>query len=662
MQKNTIDYKKKADIKVYLFILVSLCFFISGCSSLRGSNKGILENAQNAPISGPKVDISGFTLPQLPENLEANNSPRNTNYASLPYIVNFIIEDKKNPILKEALKIIEERSILLALQKQLPRDRLTLEKRLEQDTKEAEIVLHSLGYYSATVEPIINYSTYPVQVVLNIEPNEAYILTSADIIYPKNFNPQVEGLEDYPKSLFYFGLEENSKPIANNILDATALIKPWYVDRGYPFAELSQSLYFAYPEEASFKVEVPFSPNEYIMFGDTIIKGSNALTKDYLERIYPWKKGEAWNQSLLRLFQEELLSIGIFSFVNPTIDINSIGEERDIIIELIDAPSRTWGGGVNYDITREFGIQLFWEHRNLFKEAESFTVNTVLWKDTQEVRFNFAKPDYQEKYRDFKSEFLLKNEMTDAYETTSASLDVGIEDIVSLSERSRFIFSYYASFELGIEKDASNFSRSQYMYGGLPLQISYKDEDYIFDPSTGQNIDWTISPYMGTYHEEFSLVWTELMLTKYFEIIDDKKLILALKGKGGMLSSYSAEEVPASLRFYVGGGNSVRGYPYQSVGPKNSSNDPIGGASFLEGAIELRYKLFQSMSIVPFFDFGNVFEKAMPDVIDFKYSAGLGLRFFTPIGPLRFDVAVPIENKTIEPKDFQLYVSIGQSF
>ncbi len=662
MIEKTLRYKKKIDNYAYQFFLIFLCFFVSGCSSLTGSNKGILENAQNTPIDGPRVDLSGFVLPQIPDTLNPNDSPRNTIYASLPYIVNFILEDTKNPILKDVIKNIKERSILLALQKQLPRDRLTLEKRLEQDLKEAEIVMHSYGYYSATIEPIINYSTYPVQIEFHIEPNEPYKILNTDIIYPQDFDPEQEISEDYPKNLFYFGLEENSQAIANNILDATALIKPWYLDRGYPFAELFQSNYYAYPEDASFRVEVPFSPNEFIRFGDTIITGSSALNKEYLERIYPWKKGEPWKQSSLRLFQEELLSLGIFSFVNPTIDTNNIGEERDVLIELVDAPARTWGGGVNYDITRELGIQLFWEHRNLFREAESFTVNTVLWYDTQELRFTFAKPDYQEKYRDFKSEFLIKNEMTDAYETTSASLDVGIEDIISISDRTRFVYSYYASFELGIEKDAANLDRSQYYFGGLPLQIIYKNEDNIFDPSSGHNIEWTISPYMGNYFKDFSLVWTELMLTKYFEIIKDKKLIFAIKGKGGMLSSYSAEEVPASLRFYVGGGNSVRGYPYQSVGPKNSSGDPIGGASFFEASAELRYKLFQSMSIVPFFDFGNVYELAMPDFIDFAYSAGLGLRFFTPIGPLRLDVAVPIEDRSVELKDFQVYVSIGQSF
>ncbi len=662
MIRKACVYNKRFDRFISFLFIMGICFFLSACSSLGGSNKGILENAQNAPIDGPAIDISEFVMPQIPDTLDPYYSPRNINYASLPYTVHFDFDTKKNVILKDVLKFIEEKSILLALQKQLPRDRLTLEKRVEEDLREAEIILHAYGYYSAVITPNIDYSTYPVQVSFYIEENEPYLIAGSEIVYPPDFIMETDVEDNAPENLFYFGLEKGGQAIANTILDATSLLLPYYYDRGYPFAQLSQSNYYAYPESETFKVEVPFSPNEFIRFGDTKIQGSSALSLEYLERIYPWEKGEAWNQSKLRLFQEELLSLGIFSFVSPTLDPLGEGEERDVLIELIDAPPRTWGGGINYDITREFGLQLFWEHRNLFSQAESININTVLWQDTQELRFTFLKPDYQEKYRDFKTEFLIKNEMTDAYETTSASLDVGIEDIVSISEQSRFVFSYYASFELGIEKDAGNLSRSEYLYGGLPLQVIYKNEDNIFDPRKGHTIDWTISPYMGNYYNEFSLVWTELMLTKYFEILKNSKLIFAVKGKGGMLSSYSAEEVPASLRFYVGGGNSVRGYPYQSVGPKNSSNDPIGGASFLEGSFELRYKLFQSMSIVPFFDFGNVFEQGMPDEIDFAYSAGIGIRFFTPIGPIRFDVAAPIEDKNLELKDFQVYVSIGQSF
>ena len=118
----------------------------------------------------------------------------------------------------------------------------------------------------------------------------------------------------------------------------------------------------------------------------------------------------------------------------------------------------------------------------------------------------------------------------------------------------------------------------------------------------------------------------------------------------------------ALMLFSCGGGGSVRGYAYQAIGPKDRYGDPMGGRSFQDVNFEARFRVSESIGIVPFVDGGMVYSDEYPELFqDFQWAAGLGLRYYTPIGPIRFDVAVPLDKKDGD-SDYQFYISIGQAF
>lgn len=125
----------------------------------------------------------------------------------------------------------------------------------------------------------------------------------------------------------------------------------------------------------------------------------------------------------------------------------------------------------------------------------------------------------------------------------------------------------------------------------------------------------------------------------------------------------STNDIPATKRFYAGGGGSIRGYKYQTVGPLNSKNDPVGGRSLLEIGFEARVRITEDIGIVPFIEGGNVYESMLPDFADeLLWGAGLGIRYYTAVGPIRFDVAVPLDRRDNVDDAFQFYISIGQAF
>jgi translocation and assembly module TamA len=137
--------------------------------------------------------------------------------------------------------------------------------------------------------------------------------------------------------------------------------------------------------------------------------------------------------------------------------------------------------------------------------------------------------------------------------------------------------------------------------------------------------------------------------------------VLAGFGAFGSIFGASRDEVPADKRLYAGGAGSVRGYAYQRAGPLGPADVPLGGISSLELGLEFRYRITDTLGIAPFVEGGNVYPHSLPDSLKLLYGGGIGLRYYTLIGPIRVDLATPFERR---PGDaaIQFYISIGQAF
>ena len=144
----------------------------------------------------------------------------------------------------------------------------------------------------------------------------------------------------------------------------------------------------------------------------------------------------------------------------------------------------------------------------------------------------------------------------------------------------------------------------------------------------------------------------------YYPVSDS--LVIAARVRAASIAGAPRDAIAPSRRLYSGGGGSVRGYGFQGLGPRDPDNDPIGGRSLVEGAIEARYR-FGDFGIVPFFDVGQAYSSIQPKFTDLRYGAGIGGRFYTNFGPLRLDVATPIGRRAGDPK-VAIYISIGQAF
>ena len=129
----------------------------------------------------------------------------------------------------------------------------------------------------------------------------------------------------------------------------------------------------------------------------------------------------------------------------------------------------------------------------------------------------------------------------------------------------------------------------------------------------------------------------------------------------GTILGAPRDAVAPSRRFYAGGGASVRGYGFQQIGPRDVDNDPIGGRSLAELAVEARVRLFGNFGLVPFLDAGNIYTGVVPTFQGMRFGTGLGFRYYSGFGPIRVDVGTPINPREGDSR-IAVYVSLGQAF
>jgi translocation and assembly module TamA len=198
---------------------------------------------------------------------------------------------------------------------------------------------------------------------------------------------------------------------------------------------------------------------------------------------------------------------------------------------------------------------------------------------------------------------------------------------------------------------------------GLPGFILRDSTDNTLDPTEGVKLRFAPTPYIGWYRASQLFVTNVLTASAYYSLNTNRRYIFAARTKIGSLFGESRDSVPADKRYYAGGGNSIRGFPFQKVGPLDEDGDPIGGRSLFEISGEFRMRVWGNFGVVPFIDGGTVFDSVFPDFADtMRWGAGLGLRYHTAIGPVRVDLATPLNPRDDVDDPFQFYISLGQSF
>ncbi|MDR2947198.1 MAG: BamA/TamA family outer membrane protein [Candidatus Adiutrix sp.] len=640
--------------------VLSLTLALCGCGVFgpEGRPEGPASVAGgSAPPTGGNLAYlhANIPAPKLPPELAGSARAANTVVAADRRLYRYSI-DCQSPEVPELAERFEKTSRLSQFDKE-PEMLATLEQRLAVSLDEGRALLHSRGYYDGYVEGRLNIEADKVAAVIRFSPGKQYTLGRAAVI-PAEPLASEAGATAPPASLEDVGLAKGSPAVADDILNAVNLAEAAFRNRGYPRARVENTRYTVDRTQKTLEAEVLVQPGSFARMGQVEPSGEITVDRTYLNAQQTWKSGAPWNQELLDNYLAALRQTGLFQSVEGYA-AREDGPDglRPVVIRAVGGPERTVGGMVSYDTDFGPGLTGYWEHRNLTGHGDRLRLDLPLWGDLQEFAADYRYPFFARPDQDLIARGGILHEDSDAYELWSGAFAAGLERRLSR----RWTVSALGSVEGGSLEDPDE-PQKEFLMFGLAASAAYDSSNNLLDPSRGGRLMLLAAPYTGTFHDSFNVVRSRVE-GRYFLPLGSERLVLATRGVWGSLwGADNSREVPSTLRFYSGGGGSVRGYDYQSVGPRNNKNEPLGGVSQVEVGTEARWRFAETMGLVAFIDGGMVYENVDEEIFqDLLWGAGLGFRYYTAIGPVRADVAVPLDKRPGD-SSWQLYISIGQSF
>lgn len=549
-----------------------------------------------------------------------------------------------------------------------PAGELILRRRAESDIAELQKALRSEGYYAGNVSFTIEGDTAPrppvnavagfvvparAHLVFDVDPGPLYRIVRADIEVE---NPDATFKAPTPADV---GIAIGDPAAAQHVLDAEARLLAQTMRQARPLAKLGPRRAVIDNDTRQMEVTLRVTPGPKADFGAITFAGDSGIKEHFLRRRLPFATGDAFDQELVDKGRTSLVQTNLFSIVQVNIGTELDDQGRvPVTYDVTPRLHRSIGGGLGYQTDIGFDVHAFWENRNLFGAGERLRAEAIWGQSDQEITLTFRKPDIFVPRLALLAEAGAASTHTDAYDSDSVRAGTGLE----------YAFTEHVTGTLGVayryarikEKD-----EDEQTYGliSFPATLDWDFSDNLLDPSTGGRVKLFGSPYFDTLGIGTRFYKTQLTHTRYFSLIDEHRLVLALRGSLGAMDGASRNDIPADERFYSGGGGSVRGIGYQLAGPLDDDDEPLGGRSLTEFSVELRSRFTESIGGVAFLDGGSVFDNAFPDFEDaLRLGTGVGLRYITPIGPLRFDIGVPVDRRRGVDDAYQFYISIGQAF
>jgi translocation and assembly module TamA len=545
---------------------------------------------------------------------------------------------------------LEEASRLFQLKDEPPASLLSLQRRAEADMDRMAEVLRSEGYYAAQTSFAMDDHAQPVLVTVTVAPGPVFRLEAFNVRVDAAYNtPQPK-----PVPLSDLGLAIGQPARAAPVVEAQSDLLRALAEQGYALAKVQDRQVVVDHAALTMRVELVVSSGPLAVFGPVTITGLKDVDEAWVRRRLPWQPGERFSVSQMETLRKRLVESRLFSSVKlTTAKQTGEGGQLPVTMDLHEADARSVGTGVSWSSSEGAGANAYWEHRNLLGAAERLRTSLTASQIRNAADVTLRVPDVLGADQDVLSSFTAEEQRTDAYVTRTVGGAVGMEWVVTPTWRAAASTAVERTFE------ERNDRTRDYTLVSFPLEARQDDTDDLLDPAKGNRLRAQIRPFVGTV----SFNRFELYDSHYVMLLDKPRIILAGWGRFGIITGAGLDDVPADKRFYVGGGGSVRAFGFQRAGPTDDAGDPTGGLSALAFGGEVRVKVTDTIGVVPFVEAGNAYETRLPRPSEtLRWGAGLGLRYFTPMGPVRADVAVPVNPRAGIDDSYQIYLSLGQAF
>jgi translocation and assembly module TamA len=527
-------------------------------------------------------------------------------------------------------------------------NRFWVERFRKRSADKVRHALEPFGYYRATVSTALKeVGKNEFRLTVDIRPGEPVRIGQIRVAV-KGAGSEEEALGKLTDN---FPLKRGDVLRQDIYEKAKHALRSRAIDLGYLDADFSTHIIRIGRSRQEAQVELVLDTGPRYYFGDTTLQGAPEYPEPFLHRYLTYKRGDVFSYAKLGRTQLNLLDSDRFRqvLVRP-----QVGRPRDhkvpVTIRLIPAPSQRLRPGIGYGTDTGARISLNYKDVNVLKRGHEFDVNFVLAQLKQSLISTYILPSPKNINTQTAFRLGLQREKVTTYNTQSIYAEV--ERLRSFGQ-GRLGSVYLRLLEEKSDVGGDRVS-SRMLLPGVRFSLNrYPD---VRRPRRGYQVSLEARgghQYLGSdtgLLQFLAAASTLLPLPARFS------LFLRVHSAVSM-QNQPLHDIPASLRFFAGGANSVRGYGYQSLGPKDASGTVVGGKNLLVGSIELDRALFQNWGVGVFYDAGNAFNSFA--AMDLAQGAGIGVRWYTPVGPVRLDLARQID--VLRPA-YRVHISVGFGF
>ena len=623
------------------------------------------------------------------------DEPPAAGVATLPYRLDFDLGGADDA--KALTRTLQDASLLYRLRQDAPPDGETLARRMAADLNPLVDALWSQGYFNAEVALSVDGATLKV----GAEP-DARLVRALEAHRNRDAVPITVSVKPGP----VFGLRDIAVS-ERGITGAPAIANPQKVTRLKPGDPATSSALRAAQaalvdnlraqsrplarvvelrpvvDHTARIMDVTYvvEPGPVAGFGDVTIGETADIPPAVVRSFIYLEPGDPYSPKRLADTRRSIATIPAIASVRirEADRLDSAGN-LPIFVDVTERPKRLLGFSARYSTVDGPAVKTYWEHRNLFGGAERLRLEgdiflapridgTKITKFDDVERsdlggrfaFSFLKPALLGSRYDWLLDGVATRQRVGTNRYGGYTARYG-NVTTAIQRRFSDTFSISAGIEVERGQTSDVLGQVDYTLVGIPLSVKYDSTDSLLDATRGIRASASVTPYPTFLGSSVGIVQAKGAFSAYHALDEDARYVLAGRIGLGSISGADLDDIPATRRFYAGGGGSVRGYAYRTLSPLGPLGRLTGGRSLFEASLEARIKVTDTIGIVPFFDAGTAFEGSVPDFKQrLQMAAGLGLRYYTAIGPIRVDLAAPL-NPRKGDKPVALYVSIGQSF
>lgn len=568
-------------------------------------------------------------------------------------------------------------SLLASLQDKAPVSPFSLKIRARQDVQRLGDVLQGFGYYQAEIT-----------VKIDERPLEDPDLVDALEERPAG-DPVAVKIAIDKGSLFHIGriavegdvtaqekakleLKPGDPAIASKVLEAGAKLTAALQAEGYALAKVETPQAEEDPDHQAIDIAFSVKKGRKATIGMIDIIGLRDMKEEFVRRRLTLRAGQPYRPDAIDKARQDLLSLGVFSSVSvKTGDKLDEGGGLPVTFVLAERAGHTIGISAAYSTDLGGLLKTTWSDRNLFGEAEQLNLSVAGTgfggSDVSGLGYDlsaqFIKPDFLRRDQSLEIDASAVKQDLQAYNQTAQTLGFSINR--KLDPEWSVSAGIRGTRDLVAQEGVSRL----YHLVGLPLTLRYDSTgltDPLKDPVSGARAALNLTPTTSVGDTLREFLVAQLSGSAYYDLShlglsEAGRSIVAVRGLVGSIQGASEFGLPPDQRFYGGGSATVRGFKYQSIGPLFPDNNPTGGTAIDSAGIELRQRLYEDWGFATFLDAGQVSAGGAPFSGTVRAGIGAGPRYYTSIGVVRLDFAVPV-NKPPGGDKFELYLGLGQAF